>query len=72
MVAPADRRLAQVHLPPDTEMHGLHDSIHRSLLVQSRGALSVEATAYLRTGWVIRRVRRVRGFLTVVAVGQES
>ena len=31
-------------------MHGLHDSIHRSLLVQSRGALSAGATAYLRTG----------------------
>ena len=32
-----------------------HESIYRTLFVQSRGALRKELTAYLRTGRVIRR-----------------
>ena len=37
-----------------------HESIYRTLFVQSRGALRKELTAYLRTGRVIRRVHGVR------------
>jgi IS30 family transposase len=37
-----------------------HESICRTLFVQSRGALRRELTAYLRTGRVIRRPRGVR------------
>ena len=37
-----------------------HESIYRTLFVQSRGALRKELTAYLRTGRVIRRPQGVR------------
>ena len=46
--------------PDDPEMHVSHESIYRTLFVQSRGALRKELTAYLRTGRVIRRVHGVR------------
>ncbi|QSF58467.1 IS30 family transposase [Nocardioides sp. zg-1228] len=46
--------------PEDPEMHVSHESIYRTLFVQSRGALRKELTAYLRTGRVIRRVHGVR------------
>ncbi|WP_460716841.1 IS30 family transposase, partial [Nocardioides dilutus] len=46
--------------PDDPEMHVSHESIYRTLFVQSRGALRRELTAYLRTGRVIRRVHGVR------------
>ena len=46
--------------PHDPEMHVSHESIYRTLFVQSRGALRKELTAYLRTGRVIRRVHGVR------------
>jgi IS30 family transposase len=36
--------------PDDPEMHVSHESIYRTLFVQSRGALRKELTAYLRTG----------------------
>jgi hypothetical protein len=52
-------------------MHVSHESIYRTLFVQSRGALRKELTAYLRTGRVIRRVHG-SGFLTGVAVGPGS
>ena len=41
--------------PDDPGMHVSHESIYRTLFVQSRGALRKELTAYLRTGRVIRR-----------------
>jgi IS30 family transposase len=37
-----------------------HESIYRTLYVQSRGALNKELTRYLRTGRVIRRPKGVR------------
>ena len=43
--------------PDDPEMQVSHESIYRTLFVQSRGALRKELTAYLRTGRVIRRPR---------------
>ena len=46
--------------PDGPEMHVSHESIYRTLFVQSRGALRKELTAYLRTGRVIRRVHGVR------------
>ena len=46
--------------PDDPEMHVSHESIYRTLFVQSRGALRKELTSYLRTGRVIRRVHGVR------------
>jgi IS30 family transposase len=46
--------------PDDPEMHVSHESIYRTLFVQSRGALRKELTAYLRTGRVIRRVHGMR------------
>jgi IS30 family transposase len=46
--------------PDNPEMHVSHESIYRTLFVQSRGALRKELTAYLRTGRVIRRVHGVR------------
>jgi IS30 family transposase len=46
--------------PDNPEMHVSHESIYRSLFVQSRGALRKELTAYLRTGRVIRRPKGVR------------
>ena len=46
--------------PHDLEMQVPHESIYRTLFVQSRGALRRELTAYLRTGRVLRRPRGVR------------
>jgi IS30 family transposase len=46
--------------PDDPGMHVSHESIYRTLFVQSRGALRKELTAYLRTGRVIRRPRGFR------------
>jgi IS30 family transposase len=46
--------------PQSPEMQVSHESIYRTLFVQSRGALRRELTAHLRTGRVIRRPRGVR------------
>jgi IS30 family transposase len=46
--------------PDDLEMQVSHETIYRTLFVQSRGALRRELTAYLRTGRVIRRPQGVR------------
>ncbi len=46
--------------PTSPEMQVSHESIYRTLFVQSRGALRKELTRYLRTGRVIRRPRGVR------------
>lgn len=50
----------KVTYPNDPEMQVSHESIYRTLYVQSRGALRRELTAYLRTGRVIRRPKGVR------------
>jgi IS30 family transposase len=41
--------------PDDAEMQVSHETIYRTLFIQSRGALRKELTAHLRTGRVIRR-----------------
>jgi IS30 family transposase len=41
--------------PTSPEMQVSHETIYRTLFVQSRGALRRELTQYLRTGRVIRR-----------------
>jgi IS30 family transposase len=46
--------------PDNQQMQVSHESIYRTLFVQSRGALRKELTAYLRTGRVIRRAQGVR------------
>jgi IS30 family transposase len=46
--------------PDDPEMQVSHESIYRTLFVQSRGALNRELAVYLRTGRTIRRPRGVR------------
>jgi IS30 family transposase len=46
--------------PDDPGMHVSHESIYRTLFVQSRGALRKELAAYLRTGRVIRRSHGMR------------
>jgi IS30 family transposase len=46
--------------PDSPEMQVSHESIYRTLYVQSRGALRKELTGYLRTGRVIRRPKGVR------------
>lgn len=53
-------RWLKVKHPEEPEMQVSHESIYRTLFVQSRGALYKELTAYLRTGWVIRRSKGVR------------
>jgi IS30 family transposase len=50
----------KVSYPDDPEMQVSHESIYRTLYVQSRGALRKELTGYLRTGRVIRRPKGVR------------
>lgn len=57
--------------PDDPEMQVSHESIYRTLFVQSRGALRKELTAYLRTGRVIRRPR-ASAPLTVAVGGPTS
>ncbi|HKF32242.1 MAG TPA: IS30 family transposase, partial [Jatrophihabitantaceae bacterium] len=44
----------------DPEMQVSHESIYRTLFVQSRGVLRRELTQYLRTGRVLRRPQSVR------------
>jgi IS30 family transposase len=46
--------------PDVPELQVSHESIYRTLYVQSRGALRKELTRYLRTGRVIRRPQGVR------------
>jgi IS30 family transposase len=46
--------------PTSPEMRVSHETIYRTLFVQSRGALRRELTRYLRTGRVIRRPKGVR------------
>jgi IS30 family transposase len=50
----------KVSYPNSPEMQVSHESIYRTLFVQSRGALRQELTRYLRTGRVIRRPKGVR------------
>ena len=50
----------KVTYPDNREMQISHESIYRTLFVQSRGALRKELTAHLRTGRVIRRPQGVR------------
>jgi IS30 family transposase len=50
----------QLTYPKSPEMQVSHESIYRTLFVQSRGALHKELTRYLRTGRVIRRPKGVR------------
>ena len=46
--------------PTSPEMQVSHETIYRTLFVQSRGALRRELTRYLRSGRVIRRPKGVR------------
>jgi len=46
--------------PDVPELQVSHESIYRTLDVQSRGALGKELTRYLRTGRVLRRPKGVR------------
>ena len=46
--------------PNDSEMQVSHETIYRTLFIQSRGALRKELTAHLRTGRVIRRAAGTR------------
>src|SRR4051812_23010742 len=46
--------------PNDPEMQVSHETIYRTLFIQSRGALRRELTAQLRTGRVIRRPQGTR------------
>jgi IS30 family transposase len=46
--------------PDDAEMQVSHETIYRTLFIQSRGALRRELTAHLRTGRVIRRPQGTR------------
>jgi IS30 family transposase len=46
--------------PKSPEMQVSHESIYRTLYVQSRGGLRKELTRYLRTGRVIRRPKGVK------------
>jgi IS30 family transposase len=46
--------------PTSPQMQVPHETIYRTLFVQSRGALRRELTRYLRTGRVIRRPKGVR------------
>ena len=50
----------QLTYPHSPEMQVSHESIYRTLYVQSRGALRKELTRHLRTGRVIRRPQGVR------------
>jgi IS30 family transposase len=46
--------------PDDPEMQVSHETIYRTLFIQSRGALRKELTAHLRIGRVIRRTAGTR------------
>ena len=69
--AAVERRLAERWSPEqiagwlrqtyaDPRMHVSHETIYRTLFVQSRGALRADLRAYLRRGAVFRRPRRPR------------
>jgi IS30 family transposase len=51
------RRLRE-EFPDDPEMWVSHETIYKSLYVQSRGALKRELTSHLRTGRTLRKPRR--------------
>ena len=55
LVTAAVRGLAQIEFPDDGQMQVSHESIYRSLFVQTRGGLRKELTAHLRTGRATRR-----------------
>ncbi|WP_343050395.1 hypothetical protein [Nocardioides ungokensis] len=46
--------------PDEPEMQVSHETIYRTLFIQSRGALRKELTAYLRTKRVLRRSAGIR------------
>ena len=50
----------KITYPASPEMQVSHETIYRTLYVQSRGALRQELTRYLRTGRVIRRPKGAR------------
>jgi IS30 family transposase len=47
----------KVTYPNEAGMQVSHESIYRTLFIQSRGALNRELTAYLRTGRTLRRAK---------------
>lgn len=51
----------KVDFPDDAEMRVSHETIYQSLYVQSRGGLTRELTAHLRTGRSMRKPRRKEG-----------
>jgi IS30 family transposase len=64
----------RVDFPDDAEMRVSHETIYRSLYLQSRGALKRELTSYLRSGRGLRRPRaastrlgnaRLRGMVSI-------
>jgi hypothetical protein len=60
VVTRTDRRLAEAVLSQQPGAAGSHESVYRTLFVQSQGALRTELTRYLPTGRVIRRAKAVR------------
>jgi IS30 family transposase len=58
--------------PDDPEMQVSHETIYRTLFIQSRGALPEELTAHLRTGRVIRRPQEGPVRRTVAVAGQRG
>ena len=57
MVTAADRRLAQGKHPDQEESRVSHETIYRSLYVQTRGVLKKELQECLRSPRAIRRSR---------------
>lgn len=57
--------------PDEAAMQVSHESIYRTLFVQSRGALRRELTQYLRTGRVLRRPK-ASDFLTAEVAGPNT
>jgi IS30 family transposase len=53
--------------PTDPDMHLSHETIYRSLFIQTRGVLKKELTAHLRTA---RQMRQVKGSTTKRGLGQ--
>jgi len=51
----------RIDFPDDEEMRVSHETIYQSLYVQSRGGLTRELTAHLRTGRSMRKTRRKEG-----------
>lgn len=60
LVTTADRRWLKVTYTDSPQMHVSHESIYRTLFVQSRSGLNKELIGYLRTGRAIRRPKGVR------------